>query len=237
MDVPLVYSDWVMSTLATQPVAAAWRTLQLRLTAFPTSGMPASLARDWWVAITQTSPSEINEQPRKGVMQIKGLINGTSLLMTADSTRLDIRQVFEGPSQMESSLLPVYTDMLPKFTHLAIRWLGLETCPQLQRLAFGSIMAKPSSSLDECRETLASYLPMMDLSEAEMRDFLYQVNPRRVSEVIDALTVNRLMKWSVGVKETVIVNTDNRSVVVGPDREFRSQLEVDITHLAKSNCR
>ena len=210
-------------TETTQPAVAPWRTEQLRLTAFPKSGRSAPLARDWWNAITGTSPERITEEPRTGVVQLRGTFEGASLFMRADD-RLDIRQLFvESPTSPDA--LPVFADALPPFIKLAVKWLGLDTRPQIQRLAFGAVAIKPSAHLEDCRRVLDEYLPSIDMKTTELRDFLYQVNRRRSSETISGLEVNRLMKWSVQHIHEIVVTAGN-PVAVGST--FASRLEVDI---------
>ena len=93
-----------MTAEATQPTAAPWRAEQLRLTIFPDEGRPASLARDWWNAITGTPPEKITEEPRTGTVQLQGQFEGSPLLMHADEGRLDIRQLLVKPQTSPAAL-------------------------------------------------------------------------------------------------------------------------------------
>lgn len=211
-------------TETTQPATAPWRTEQLRLTAFPESGKAAPHARNWWDAITGSPPDKITEEPRTGVVQLRGTLDGVSLLMRADD-RLDIRQLFVTP-RTSLAALPLLADAIAPFTRLAVKWLSLETRPKIQRLAFGAVVIQPSIRIEDCRNVLDSCLPSIDMKTTELRDFLYQVNRRRTSETISGLEVNRLMKWSVQHRQEIVVSAGT-AVSVG-DSTFASRLEVDI---------
>ena len=213
-----------MTTETIQP-ADPWRTEQLRLTAFPVSGRPAGLARDWWNIITGTTPEKVTEKPRTGVVQLQGTVEGTSLLMVADDNRLDVRQLFTAP-RVALSALPVFHEVLQPFVELAVRWLSLETCPKLQRLAFGATVTKSAHLIEDCRSVLDGYLPSIDMQTIELRDFLYQTNRRRSSETISDLEINRLMKWSVQQIQEIVVS--NGSMVSVGNLTFASRLEADI---------
>ena len=216
-------------TETTQPPVAAWLTEQLRLTAFPELGRSAPLARDWWNAITGTPPEQITEEPRTGVVQLRGTLDGAALLMRADD-RLDIRQLFVDP-RISPAALPVLADALPPFVKLATKWLRLETRPSIQRLAFGAIVIRPAARIDDCRNVLDDYLPSIDMKTTELRDFMYQVNRRRSSNTISGLEVNRLMKWSVQQMQQLVLT--GGSAVTVSDLTFASRLEVDINSNAE----
>lgn len=214
-----------MNAETTKPATAPWGTEQLRLTAFPEEGSPVSLARDWWNAITGTPPEKITEEPRTGTVQLQGRLEGVPSLMFADEKRLDIRQLFKEP-RTSPAALPRFTDVLPPFVNLATQWLDLGTRPPLQRLAFGAVVMKPSSRIEDCRDVLDNYLPSIDMQTTDLRDFLYQVNRRRSSEAISGLEVNRLMKWSVQHIQEIAITAGSQVAVT--TLTFGSQLEVDI---------
>ncbi len=214
-----------MSTEAAQSTPPPWHTEQLRLTAFPGSGRPAGLARDWWNAVTGAPPENVVEEPRKGVVKLQGVLDGALLHMIADENRLDVRQVFEG-SGTAPATLPEFTAALTPFVQLAIRWLNLDTVPPIQRLAFGAVVMKPSPRIEDCREVLRGYLPSIDMQTIELRDFLYQVNRRRSSEAINGVEINRLMKWSIQNVQEIVVSSGTKVTV--RNLGFGSWLEVDI---------
>ena len=214
-----------MSTEAAQSAPPPWRTEQLRLSAFPESGRPAGLARDWWNAVTGAPPENVVEEPRKGVVKLQGTFDGALLLMIADENRLDVRQLLDRPGTAPATL-PDFADAVTSFVQVAIRWLNLDTVPPIQRLAFGAVVMKPSPGIEDCREVLREYLPSIDMQTTELRDFLYQVNRRRSSEAINGLEINRLMKWSVQSVQEIVVSSGTRVAV--RNLTFGSRLEVDI---------
>lgn len=201
------------------------------MTAFPDTGRPTGLVRDWWNEIIGEPPENVVEEPRKGTVHLQGTYEGERMLMSADKSRLDIRQLFERP-QVALSTLPKFTDVLPPFVQLAVRWISLDALLPIQRLAFGAIVMKPSSHIEDCRDALGAYLPSIDMQMTDLRDFLYQVNRRRSSETISNLKVNRLMKWSVQHIQEILVRGGSSRVAVG-NMIFGSQLEVDINSAAE----
>ena len=213
-----------MAVETTRP-ASPWRTEQLRLTVFSDSGRPTVFARDWWNAITGTPPERISEEPRTGVVQLRGTFEGAPLLMVADENRLDMRQLFAA-QRPAAPVLPEFPPAIPSFVALAVRWLALELRPPIQRLAFGAILIQPVPLLEDCRRVLAQYLPSIDMETTELRDFLYQVNRRRSSETITGLEVNRLVKWSTQRIQEIVVSAQTK-VTVG-DLTFATRLDVDV---------
>ncbi len=201
-----------------------WRVEQLRLSAFPDTGETTRLARGWWIAVTDSEPDNVVEEPRNRSVRLQGRLAEAPLCMIAGEGRLDIRRFFEGLAL--SPPLPKFDDAIRTFVQLAIRWLNLDTVPPIRRLAFGAVVIKPSVELADCREVLRGYLPSIDLENTELRDFLYQVNRRRFSKVIDNLEVNRLMRWSIHCAEDIDFSPATGDVV--RKRVFVSRLEVDI---------
>ena len=221
------YGRRFVNTETAPPAAAPWHTEQLRLSAFPESGRPAGLARDWWNAITGAPPDNVVEEPRNGIVKLRGRFEGGLLFMVADENRLDLRQRF-GLDRPGAALtaLPELNTALGPFVQLAQGWLRLDTHPPLQRLAFGAVVMKPSARIEDCREVLRGYLPSINMDTTELRDFLYQANRRRSAETISGLEVNRLTKWSIqGIQEIVV--SGSRRVAVS-DLTFGSRLELDI---------
>ena len=96
-----------------------WLVEQFRLTAFPTSGGPGTaLARDWWVGTTGEPPEKVQEEPRKGSIQLQGQHDDGQLVMSVTAERLDIRKLFRWPPDVPSSA-PEYSKYCGAFVELA----------------------------------------------------------------------------------------------------------------------
>ena len=106
-----------------------WLVEQLRLTAFPAPGGPGTaLARDWWVGTTGQPPERVQEEPRKGSIQLQGMDDDGQLVMRVDAERLDIRKLFRWPPDVSSSVRE-YSKDRGAFAELAARWLELDNVP------------------------------------------------------------------------------------------------------------
>ena len=177
----------------TQPASPDWLAEHVRLTGFSKPPLPASLARDWWHALTGAPAEKVIEEPRTGNVELLGVHADRPLHLSAERGRLDIRHLF-GVAQVTP--LP-FTDVLPPFAELMARWLSLESSPPFQRLAFGCSIVKPFPQIADCRKELDRYLPSIDMKSTQPRDFLYQVNHRCPAQSVDGLVVNRITKWSI----------------------------------------
>ena len=200
---------------------APWRSMQLRFSAFSNAGQSAPYMRNWWYELIGTPPETISEEPRTNTVQLQGRSEGSPLLMRAVENRIDFLQQF----MEQSAPMPAYSDVLPSFENLAVRWLKLGSHPPINRLAFGAVVAKPANRIEECRDVLDSYLPSIDMQKTALNEFLYQVNRRRKSKTIHDLQVNRLMKWSIQTIQQIDIKPSGVSATtVG----LNSLLEVDI---------
>lgn len=217
-------------------VDSPWRVEQLRLTAFPTPGGPGTaLARDWWVGTTGQPPESVREEPQKGSIQLQGIHGDGQLVMGVNAERLDIRKLFSWRPDVPSSV-PEYSKARGAFVELASRWLELATRPPIQRLAFGVVVTNtPSSSLDAWRGFLGHYLPAMDMARVELRDFLFQGNRRRSSDVMQDVEVNRLAKWGISTVQDVVVSS--AGLAVEQRISFSPRLELDINSDSRATLR
>lgn len=213
-----------------------WLVEQFRLTAFPAPGSPGTaLARDWWVGTTGQPPESVQEEPRKGSIQLQGKHDDGQLVLSANAERLDIRKLFSPPPD-QPSVVPQYFAARAAFAELASRWLQLETRPEIQRLAFGAVVTNtPSSNLEDCRRVFVHYLPAIDMARVELRDFLFQGNRRRSSNVMQNVEVNQLAKWGISTVQEVVVTS--AGIAVRQRTTFSPRLEVDINSDSQGTLR
>ena len=93
-----------------------------------------------------------------------------------------------------------FTEILAPFARVTNKWLNLDSCPEIQRIAFGAVLFASVDSRESGYRQLAAYLPRVDIDPEHSSDFLYQINrPRESTTEISNLTINRLTKWSVAV--------------------------------------
>ena len=215
--------------------ANQWLVEQFRLTAFPVSSVQITVARDWWTQAMGQDPEKVQEEPRKGSIQLRTSHGGGQLVMNATAQRFDIRQLFSSPPDAPPST-PDYSTCRDSFVELASRWLRLTKRPPIHRLAFGVVATNtPSSNLEGCRQILGQYLPAMDMARVELRDFLFQGNRRRSSGAIDGVEINRVVKWSISTVQDILI----ASTGIGMARQafFSPRLEVDINSDPRSALR
>ena len=204
----------------------SWGVDHLRLTAFPASEIPPHRVREWWQDLVGREPSNVNEEPGKGFIQVQGESRESLIHIFSDKSRLDIRMVFSKPGRPASSM-PVFDAAISSFHDLAARFLSRNDLPQINRLAFGAALLKSAPRLQDCGEIIKEHLPFSDDYDIEPVDFLYQFNRRRLSRTITGMNVNRLIKWSIQQVELVTVLAQVR-VPVRTTTSFAVRLELDI---------
>jgi len=134
------------------------------------------------------------------------------------------------PEESELPSLGNYIQNRDAFGEFVTRWLQLEDCPILTRLAFGAILMFPVDSREAGYSQLQPYLPAVELDPIHSSDFQYRINRPRVSTLgIAELGINRLSTWSVMYVQsaTLHLGSDGASQRVG-ERRFACRLELDI---------
>ena len=207
---------------------AGWRVESLRLTAFP---VPQSTpdAESWWRELLgpEEPPDQVVREPKTGNVQVRGTFKDSLLVMQAQVMRFELRQVLDAP-QLPNAATPefLYDDAQPAFRDLALKWLELDTCPALLRLAFGAVLTKPAENLEAGYDVLRRYLPSVSLTPGSS-DFLYQINRRRFSTTVRDLSINRLSKWSVQHSQELLLRDDGRVVRQLVKVACRTELDVN----------
>ena len=180
-----------------------WHAELLRMTAFPTPTAKAARP-EWWQELTGETPRQVTSEPRKGGAQVEGTFADGRLLLTANPMRIDLAYLVTPnvtPFERERTL-GSYARAESVFANVASKWLGLESRPPIQRLAYGVVVVAPVDSHEEGYQALQTFLPAVRLDPASS-DFLYQINRTRQSAIVEGLTVNRLSKWLVQVSQGI----------------------------------
>jgi hypothetical protein len=144
------------------------------------------------------------------------------------------------PSQEPFQTLGPLSEMLDPFVQLMSRWLGLDTCPSLQRIAFGASLLYPVDSKLAGYQQLSVYLPNVVLDVAGSSDFLYQINRQRDWPLEDGgPKINRLSKWSVVATQFVNFHLPLQPQTVEPSTVWGQMscaccLEIDINTAPES---
>ena len=204
-----------------------WRVESLRLTAFPVPQSTPDAERWWRELLGPESPNQVVRKPKTGDVQVEGTFKDSLLVMQAQVMRFELRQVLDAP-QLPNAATPEchYDDARPAFRDLALKWLGLDTCPALLRLAFGAVLTKPAENLEAGYDALRLYLPSVKLTP-DSSDFLYQINRRRSSTTVRELSINRLSRWSVQQSQELLLRDDGRVVRQSVKLTCRAELDVN----------
>lgn len=211
----------------------AWQVKTLRLTAFP-SPSAQFLEPTWWADLVGEPPESKTLRPRERVQQEEGLFEGKKLVLNARPTRIDWLFTPIDDRELEVEDFPTlgpFSESLDIFLPLMLRWFELETCPSVQRLAFGAILLHSVESRQAGDRQISAYLPSVQLDLEGSSDLLYQINrPRDSSSGVPDLRINRLSKWSVATMKSVAFSMRAASVeyISARGEHFACRLELDI---------
>jgi hypothetical protein len=213
---------------------AAWQVQTLRLTAFP--GPSAQIIEPtWWRDLRGEEPEIRSSSPRKGGLREEGPFADGNLILGFQPMRIDwlYAPISDEKEQAEGFLtIGSLDNAITTFAPLMNRWFELDTCPPVQRLAFGAIIMQPVEDLRTGYRRLMQYLRSVRLENVNnASDFLYQINLWRDSGVIPDLRINRLSKWSVASWQTVSMHMIPAAAAVQGAigaRHYACRLELDI---------
>lgn len=208
-----------------------WNVSLLRFTLFPHQNYEHD--NEWWMKIFGYSPDnynfdrKINRHHYESDFQ-EGLMN-----LDLNPLRIDFNYFANKLTtftQVCDLNLGLIEDVIPKFISSINNFLNLENCPNAQRIAFGSTFFIGTKSRKTGYKVLSQYLPKIEIDPENSRDFLYQINRRRPSSVIDGLLINRLTKWLVVQYQTGLIpdpNTGQRPLSFD-EKEYSVNVDLDI---------
>ena len=189
-----------------------------------------------WEAVTQEIPERVSSRPREGLTVAEGPYSGNRLQCIYRPDRIDwnLRPVIPPPSSPIEGFLSMgpFPRALPALLDVTRKWL--EGNPNVDRLAFGSVLLMEAGGLAEANRSMDSLLPDVILDAEASSDFLYQINRRRTSTSSPTVLVNRLSKWSVmqgGAVALAVAGNAEPHFSRGPDF-FACRLELDINTAA-----
>ena len=155
----------------------------------------------WWTDLVGEPSENRIAQPRRGGQHEEGPFEGGKLVLRVEPTRIDWLFTPIGQREPELEGIPPvgpFPHLLDAFLRVMRRWFELETCPPVQRLAFGAILLQRVEDRQTGYRQIAAYLPSIQLDPEGSSDFSYQINrPRESASGVSGLRINRLSKWSV----------------------------------------
>lgn len=210
-----------------------WTAEQLRLTAFSNAAAPESRVA-WWRAAAGDEPEESTASPKKGAFQAAGDFGAGKLVLRMEPRRIDWLQLQIPVADDHASGDPFagvgsWSEALVGFTAAVKRWLALEDLPEIDRLAFGSIIHHAVETRAEGYEKIGAYLPVVP--DPSTSDFLYQINyPVESQSGVEGLRLNRLSKWSVAAIKSFNLSLSPTRPITTTERKavFALRLELDV---------
>ncbi len=224
-----------MTQQPTNNGAIPWFAEALRLTAFPSPSAQIDTSTLWESVVGQ-KPDNQNIQPKLGIRQEDGLLEGGKLILNVQPARVEwlfttaYDQEANGPAFEQ---LPNFTTGLDIFIKVIDRWFVKS--PLLSRLAFGAVLIIPVENRALGYEKITSFLPDIKIDPYNSSDFLYQINRPRESKQIKGLKINRLCKWSVAMTTLTqfVLGPRISPIAIPESQRLLARLELDINTAAE----
>lgn len=219
--------------LGNRPPISAWQTEILRLTAFP-SPTPEIADHNWWASVVGQAPDTTVVRAKQGDFRAEGPLGAGNLTLRIQPARIE--WLFRpSDKQIQATeglpLIGSFPETLETFLPLMLRWLTLDTCPLVERLAFGAVLWQPVEDKPTGYRQIINYLPQLQLEPENVSDLLYQINRPRLSQSgIENLQINRLSKWSVNAVQTIDLLGQALGPYYSPGPEYvaiRSELDIN----------
>jgi len=197
-----------------------WRAEQIRITFFSDKIEEADASK-WWEAVIGEPSEQKTILPKQNLYQEQGNYCKGRLVLSVHLNKVDWLYIpIEGEFFIDSFLdsQEVLSELMPKL---------YKTFPPINRFAVGYILQVPVNSRKEGYEFLAELLPGVKIDADKSSDFIYQINrPRNTTTGIASLSINRLMKWSVGVVKQIAISPGGVEFN-NPENSF-ARLELDL---------
>jgi hypothetical protein len=207
-----------------------WLAERVRCTVFFPANSPLPEPGALWKEWADDEPSEVISKPKEGLHVASGEFLGATLHVQAQADRVDFNLLApKRETPLEPGEFPVAGEfgLIGEFAAIATKWLS--SGPTLTRVAFGAILMEPVDSKEAGYHRMDELLPDVKVDE-DARDFRFQINRRRESQVVPSLLLNRLSKWSVAVIQPMMVQFQLGGPVssVTSTTQHAARLEVDI---------
>lgn len=211
----------------------AWSAESLRLTIFPSK--IGSVENVGWLQNLIGQPPEVEvKHPREGGIRTEATFKTGRLIMQTTPIRIDLNLI-PSPEQLPTTkgflTLGSFTEIFESFQEVIMKWLNLDSFPQIRRIAFGTVLLASVDSRAAGYRQLAVYLPSVNIDPDHSTDLLYQINRVRDSTSgVENLKINRLSKWSVAMLSGagLVIEPPQMSLVEAPQKYFACRLELDI---------
>lgn len=219
-----------MNNIETVANLDSWKVESMRLTAFHKNFIQTENLK-WWEDLIRNKPESRTFFPKDDSLLVEGLFESEKngkLTLKANPNRND----WSITSYEEKILrdLPQIGDF-PKVVEIFFgkmkEWFEKESSLEIRRLAFGTVVWQLAENQQDAYEKISNFLPCVTLEPEKSKDFLYQINRPKISELIPDLTINRLSRWSVGKFQKLHIKLGQQGLSEKKD-SFVSRLELDI---------
>ena len=114
----------------------SWKINSLRYTIFPKPNFVFD--ENWWETLIGTPPDNMSSQLKNQIKHFEGSYNSGSFIIDVDPLRIHLIFTPAKNSQepVTSMSLGSYDETLNVFRLLIEKWLSLENCPTVNRIAF-----------------------------------------------------------------------------------------------------
>jgi hypothetical protein len=208
-----------------------WNVQKLRFTLFP--HQTYEFDQEWWIKIFGTESESYKFDRRFNRHHYEGEFNDGIMNLDINPMRIDFNYISNKTNsitQMCDLNLGVIDDKFPIFISLIKNFLELNNCPNAQRIAFATTLFIPTESRITGYKLLSKYLSTVDIDPENSSDFIYQINRRRSSSVVEGLLVNRLTKWHVVQYQSALLPSSpgGQQVFSLTDNEYSVNVDMDI---------
>ncbi len=205
-----------------------WLVESIRATIFAPAIDPPQM-QGLWSKVTGEEPEAALAQAKKKLIQEEGPIAGGRLVVALAPARADfVLGVTETNSIDDLPVLGSF-EAVQAWATFAERWMT--HLPDATRLAFGVVLLQRADSRIDGYTKLATSLPTIKVDVEGSRDFFYQINRPRMTEMaVGSLLVNRLSKWTVARRALSFNSVGGpKPITTAEDSDYAVRLELDIS--------
>lgn len=205
------------------PALSDWQVELLRVTAFTKDVVPPSHCDELWNKVVGADAETVARKPALATYSASGPVGSASLTLNVNPGRIDWLLAPTGLEPLFEAALGHFASQDDELGDRLMSWLQFPSIT-VTRLAIGEVVRLPVPTRVEAYKTLAKLLPKIAPDPSASRDFMYQINRPRESQVIPGLVVNRLSKWAAMELKVGLMGTTKPSASMDFVR-----LELDIS--------
>jgi hypothetical protein len=187
----------------------AWLAESVRVTAFPAAPTGPLGADKLWGEVIGGEPETSVTKHKEGIQEVQGPFKAGKAALTLHPTRIQWT-LLAGPTEEEEpqavATIGPFCDAATDVVQLAKKWLCLNSCSPMTRIALGAVLLQPTPDRVAGYKKMSGYLEdSVKLDPEGSRDFMYRINRRRDTTCgVANLSINRLATWSVALFASIV---------------------------------